>query len=139
MALLLENVHASLIKFCKDLNLSDVQLVDFEAHAEMESLPESDCIGLSSFSIVNDNKVHDLAFAIGYCSFNDLNLFRMRGAMAKLYDALAPEKRIPLVDADTGSPLGNIVMTDGTVVSPMSRAEVRAYRSIVCSGVIAFN
>jgi hypothetical protein len=105
--------------------------LDFEAHADIRKLPENDIYGISGHAVVADDGTDNMVFTIAVSTFGDENLFRMRKAVAQLYEDWKNSGfTIPLFDGETTDKLGSLVVTSGTVVSPVGKAEIRPYQTI---------
>lgn len=137
-----QHVWASLIRFCRDLNTSaalGATVYDFEAHAITEELPKSHLIGPLALSM-SKTSVETVSFSLGFSSFGeDKALFHHRKGIATLYAALAPESKIPIFNLDTAAQIGEMVLTDDTLVEPMTRAVARPFQVVHAMGMVALN
>lgn len=105
--------------------------IDWEAHADIRNLPAEDLYGIHGFGAIADEGTDTLAFTIALSSHDDKNLFRMRKAAAMLYELWRkPGLAIPMFDPDSTEKIGVLVVTDGTVLAPVGRAELRPYQTV---------
>lgn len=129
------NFRSSLLKFCnerindliyRDLLNSGAAFVDFDAHAQMTSVPEVDILGTANLTWNLADKMFDLDVMFGVSTLRDTNMFRHHRVLDFLVDYLAPEKQIPVVDADTGADRGWMVVTNGTQLLPVMKTDTRS-------------
>lgn len=113
-----------------------VKFVDFDAHATIEEFDNTDLLGPYGLGLIEHEQEVHVTFGIGVLAYNDTNLFRMRQMIATIHDALRPQKQIPYYNATTAAIAGYLLMTDGTTVSPMSRAEARPWQFVQASALL---
>lgn len=137
-----QNIWASLVKFSRDLNttyLLGAEVYDFEAHAITEELPNTHLIGPHSLSMSAD-PVEFASFAIGFSSYGeDRALFHQRAAISSIYESLKPEQQIPLYHAGTALQIGNLIITEDTIIPPMTRASARPFQTVHAMGRVTLN
>lgn len=127
------NVWASLLKRCQDfildfkmLGLSEnLQIIDWDAHANIEDLPPVDLLGPSGLGMMYEKEGEIITFTIGVATYQDDNLFMLRRMVGLMYDALLPEKQFTIYDHETLKPLMPATIVEASV-SPVSKSEVRA-------------
>jgi hypothetical protein len=131
------DIQASLFAFCKtfadDMRLADVtdmDLVKWDAHADIEELPEKDVIGPMGLTLDIRGGLVSGTAAIGIATLNDTNSFRLDAALGRLLNRLLPDSSIYLLDAITGAVYGNIKLKDLVQVLPPERTKTRAARAI---------
>lgn len=114
--MLLANINASLLRFCAEFADAhpNMEVVNFDAHADEGTLPKSDVVGLSSVSISVDENLCSVDLLFGVSTREDTNLFRLNQYMAELFEMVLPEEHISLYDAYSGLELGTLVVTNGT-------------------------
>lgn len=135
--MILVNVWASLVKYVKD-KYPSWEYIDWEDHANIEQLPASDCVGLNGLGAIADDETDTFSFSIAFSTWDDKNLFRLRAAIAAVYEDLRHSgKSLTLYDADSGLAIGKLVITAGTVLAPMGRAEARPYQLITATLKVA--
>lgn len=138
--MILKNLWSSIVvgiqqevaQFKLDYPNTDIQFVDWETHANVNELPNADCIGPTSltFTEVSPQMV-EVNFAIGVSTHgDDHNLFRLRHMVAVLYEKYRVGTRHVYFDADTAAVISYMKSVDGTMVAPMSRADVRPFQYI---------
>lgn len=130
-----KHFRSSLIKFCQtqldELMSEDIininsQYVDFDAHAQLTSLPEVDLLGTANLNWLVDEKTFDIDVMIGVSTFRDANMFRHHETIDFLADRLMPEKQIAVIDANLATTLGWMVITNGTQLLPIMKTETRS-------------
>jgi hypothetical protein len=107
-------------------------LCDWDAHANIEELPNADLIGPAALGFSEQDQIIEASFAIAVSSYGtDENLFRHREMMARVFERVRPLKTFPYYQAGSNNVvLGTIVSQDGTATVPLSRAEVRPYQFV---------
>jgi len=110
----------------------DVRFIDFEAFANEAELPDSDLIGPTAFALTEtEANFFNVSFAIGVSTYtDDKNLFRMRAIIDQVFTRLRPLKSIPVYKAGTLELVGQMTVTDGTTLLPMSRAAARPWQYV---------
>ena len=130
------HAQASLFAILQSLkiNLSAISpnltVFKWDAANDATSLPETDLIGPFKMIVTNEDGLLTVAAQIVVCTLNDPNLFRLDEIINQVFNHFAPNKRLPLVDARTGAPLGILVVSDETTVLPVERANSRPIKSV---------
>lgn len=138
MAFVAENIWASLVRWTQDklieLNsagvLNNGQYIEWDAHASINDLPSSDLMGLKAFAVMEDENILNISCAIGIATMNETNLFRLRKAAATIFESLRRDNSISYYDADSGLVINQMVLVDGTHMTPVARADVRSIQFI---------
>lgn len=128
----------SLIRFGEDFrkaNAPDAVYFDWDAHAQISDIPESDVIGPAGIGLANEGKITQVAFSYGLATVGDTNLFRLREMMSKLYGVLQPEDIVPVYDTN-GNRFSWIVVKSPVTIAPVSKSEVRAVQFISVMGLL---
>ena len=136
--LIAENAWGSLVRWVQDkieyFNtegiLENAEYLEWDAHAAIADLPSSDVLGLKAFALMEDENVIAISCAIGVGTFNETNLFRLRKAIAVLFQALLKENSIDYYDMETGQVVNRMIISGGTSVSPVARADVRSIQFV---------
>lgn len=116
------NFHSSILKFCKDFgSANSLSLIDYEAHANIHELPESDLVGPGDFEVINDEGLFYITTLIGVSTFNDTNLGKLRRTIDLLFEALKPDTVIPWYYADNASLGGTMKVRGPITVMPVMR------------------
>lgn len=117
---------------------AEVGFVDWEAHANIEELPNMDLIGPTALVLMETSpQMFDVNFAIGVSTYaTDENLFRLRHYISMAFEKLRVGKQIPVYDSETATTIGYIKFVDGTGVMPMSRAVTRPWQYVQVQGVL---
>ena len=125
--MIFRDVQVSCLKFCNDFSLKHpgMQAENFDAHADESILPMSDLVGLSSLSLVLDDKMAAISLMIGISTLVDTNLFRLSALVDELLQSLVPTNKIKLFDADTGIEKGWMVVQNGTRVLAVGGSSAR--------------
>lgn len=130
MATTYEHLEASLLNFC--LRFADAMIAqgvtdrelepyNFENVGSEDELEEKDLVGISNLSIEMDDHFLELELLIGISTYDDLNNFRLRKLCGYLFEELKPTNALPVVDADTGLPLGGkMLVLNGTRMMPVT-------------------
>ncbi|WP_454287258.1 hypothetical protein [Rhizobium arsenicireducens] len=117
---------------------STITFIDWEAHANIHELPETDLIGTTAITITEEEpEVFSFSFTLGISTFgDDGNLFRLRNYVGEAFRRLRPGLQIAYCDRITAEQLGWLHIVDGTVVLPMTRADARPLQFVQCQGII---
>lgn len=128
--------RTSLIKFCQDsitamvtaniVPADQLQFVDFDAHAELDKLPDNDILGVANLNWHNDTHFYSVGVQIGVSTFADTNNFRHNDIVDWLEPKLRPTCKIPLVDPTTGAETGWMVVEAGVALAPMFHTDTRS-------------
>lgn len=138
--MIIEDVWASVVKLCQDV-IEDLRVmypdvafefVDWEAHANINELPNCDCIGPTALAFTEGSPgLAEANFAIAGSTYgDDTNLFRHRKIMSMIFERLRPTKQMKIYDAGSALEKGYMVFTDGTTLVPMTRAEARPWQYV---------
>ncbi len=137
---LYENLHSSLTVFAQgiieDRKLLNpevpLEFIDWEAHANIHELPDTDLIGLTALTVTEDSAhMFQGSFTLGASSFSsDKNLFRLRNYVGKAFSCMRSECKIPFYDAEACTMVGWLYIVDGTTIMPMTRADARPLQFI---------
>lgn len=133
------HVWASLVKFVQDFNTAQAPLmpsfVNWDAHAEINTLPAGDVVGIGNLGVSTvDKEFHiEIGFGISTLPADDTNLFRMIGYVKRLFALLQPEMQIPLVHEDTGEQLGVMIIVGDSDVLPTAKTQTRPVQFIMIS------
>lgn len=146
------NIHASIwgsiVKMCNELIAefrlenpsANIQFIDWEAHANIEELPDTaqDLIGPTSLVIMETSpEMFDINFAIAVSTYStDENLFRLRAYISKIFERLRPLKKFIVYDSETAGTIGYVVATNGTGIMPMSRSTNRPFQYVQVAGLL---
>jgi hypothetical protein len=129
----------SLVKYLQD-NYPDWTYCDFEDHANIQDFPEADCIGVAGLGAHAEEGTDTIIFSIGFSSFSDPNLFRQRKAAAQLFEALRRGgNQIKLYDADTAVEKGALVITEGTILAPLTKSDTRPFQTVTAHAKVVIS
>ena len=109
-----------------------IEYFDWDAHATAHELPNADLVGPLAISITMDSvDMYTVNFSIGVSTYaSDKNLFRQRDYVSRIFEKMKSRETIDYYNADIASQVSKLVMTDGTMVAPMSKAEIRPWQYI---------
>lgn len=109
-----------------------IEYFDWDAHANAHELPNADLVGPLAIAITqNSPEIYSINFSIGVSTYaTDKNLFRQRDYISRIFDKMQSRMTIPYYEANTASHISEIVMVNGTMVSPMSKAEIRPWQYV---------
>lgn len=139
----LDNAEASVTRFVQDMiteiaaaGIADLEYVELDARAELTdaSLPAGDIIGVTQFSIVDDDKIFPIHFTIGVSTVGDENLFRLKKLSNFLYNRLQTGAELVYYDVEASEVAGQAVekswikVLPGTTLLPTNRVETRPFR-----------
>ena len=124
--------NGMILDFKADYPLVDIRLIDWEAHANLNELPDADLIGPTALAISEEApELFRVSFAMGVSTYQtDTNLFRMRDYLGRIFERLRYNRKIDVYDANTAVKKGQLYITDGTTLTPMTRAEVRPFQYV---------
>lgn len=115
-----------------------IEFIDWESHANIHELPNTDLIGPTAITVTElSSQMFEVNFAIAVSSYeSDKNLFRMRDYLSEAFESLRPNKQIGVYDSASAQKVGYLIFTDGTFMSPMSRAETRPWQFVQANGLL---
>ena len=115
-----------------------IEYIDWESHANIHELPDTDLVGPTAITITElSPQMLEVSFAIAVSTYaDDKNLFRMRDYLAETFELVRPNKQLRIYDSATAAALGYLVLTDGTFLAPMSRAETRPWQYVQATGLL---
>lgn len=141
-----ENIRGSIIKLCSDLidvltaeGLTGFELLDFDTHANLQELPPKDLLGPVAIGFTDNGNIMDVSFGIGVATYQDVNLFKSWKAISKAFELVRPTKKVTLYDSDTLEEIGFMTVEAGTMVSPVTKAEVRPFQFVQASLTLVIN
>lgn len=111
-------------------NAANLGVFKFDAHAEINSYPETDLIGPGGLTIECDDGLITASLVIGISTMDDENLFRLDALIGQMFRRVKPGSIIPLVDAETGQKYGNLQVMGQLSVLPVELTKIRAFRGI---------
>ncbi len=133
--MILSDIHSSLLRFCADFaaNYPGMSVVNFDAHADESTVPNTDVIGISSLSVKASSQLITVKGMFGLSTVDDTNLFRLVSLMDDLYDKLLPTRILQIYDAVTGADNGILVVEDGTNMLPVGGSIARPLQFVMIS------
>lgn len=132
-----KNLNFSMVKYLKGvavqagtrLGIAPPLYENLDAHAQMESLPRKDIIGMLGFAMQHSGKLLTVHLGVYVSTFDDPQLVRHVELMDSLTDAFKPENSIPVFEVSTPLVLAPaswmVVMPDGSI-DPMGRENTRS-------------
>ena len=140
---MLEAARLSTMKFVldqitslKDITQRDIQYVDFDDHADIQTLPPQDIIGLTGLSITDGTGFYDISFGVAVMCQNDGSIFNLTQYASYLFVNLIGQKSFPVfMPGDVMlKQIGLITIFAGTTVMPTARSEARPMTVVHASG-----
>ena len=129
--MIITDVWGSLVRFLKNEYPTPWEFIDWEAHANIHDLPAVDLMGLAGLGATADEGTDTFIVTVAFSPLQDENLFKVRKAAGELYEKWrVPGYTIPLYDAESTDEIGKLVVTDGSTLAPVGRAEVRPYQIV---------
>lgn len=141
----LTNAETSIVKFAQDMitamseaGIAELEYVEIDARAELvdAELPAGDIIGVTQFSITDDDGIFPIHFVLAVSTVGDTNLFRLRAISNFLFNRLQTGAELTYFDVEASETAGEAVakswikVVPGTTLLPTSRVEVRPFRHI---------
>jgi hypothetical protein len=139
---------ASIVKYCVDkINVLDatypeLQFLDWDAHGEMRELPDKDLLGPAGVGMVQEDNTFEVTFSIGVSTRNDRSLNRLRRLVSNIYADLRPQQKLHMYRLATAvagtppTPLGWLVCQSPCLITPITRAETRAFQFVQLRGLL---
>lgn len=135
---LYESVQMSLTRLVEDFreqHMPEAEHINWDAHANLNELPEADVIGLAGLGLAeDDDKQYEITFGILMSTYNDATLTRLTRLISRFFACVAPQKRIQVYsvspDGETALETSWMVAALPRAVTPVSRAEVRAVQGV---------
>lgn len=132
-----QNFQASLFRYCKefademkDKGDADLQVFKFDAHADLNKVPEQDVIGLMEYAIETDDGTHVVTTMIALSTINDTNILRLDRLISTLYDRLQVGATIYVYDFETNVKVGMLKVMNGTAILPVLNTETRPVKAV---------
>lgn len=128
----------NIIQETKDEYPEELHFIDWETHANIHELPSTDFIGPTALSVTeNTPGEYIMTFAIGVSTTtNDKNLFRLRYYLDQVFNKLRFGNTLNFIDDDTKTAIGAIHITDGTTLTPMTRAGLRPWQYVQATALL---
>jgi hypothetical protein len=141
----LANAETSITRFATDMaeamalaGLATLEYVELDARSELRDaeLPGGDIIGVTQFSITEDDKIFPIHFMIGVSTVGDLNLFRLRAITNFIFNRLQSGAELTYYDVAASELAGDAVakswirVLPGSTLLPTSRVETRPFRFV---------
>lgn len=130
-----KNAHLSLLAFTHKLAQiwADTESLDFDAVADVTTLPNKDLIGLRSFALASGHDTNPIPITSGMIilmTYNDASNMRLMDRLNRVFNDLLPEQIIPLYDAQTETVIGEMKLLGVTRLMPLERNGNRAIQGI---------
>jgi hypothetical protein len=141
-----ENVWGSVVAFANNViddrqpkypNI-EIGYVDWEAHANINELPDTDLIGSTTITITEESpEMFHGSFTIGVSTYaDDKNLFRLRNYVGEIFNRLRPGSKVAFYDHETLEQKGWFNIVDGTTILPVTRADARPLQFVQCQFIL---
>lgn len=144
---LLRHTHASLLRFIADqsaklttLTGSDFKPVNMDAVLDENELPTENILGLEDFAYSDsDDPVAIVSGAFVVGTSNDPNAMIRINALSKMVDDTKALTIIPLLHADTGENIGELIFKGHRRVLPKINGEIKTYQPVTFDAGVQFN
>lgn len=129
------SLYKSILRLCDDFKEAQalegrpLSVINFDAHADENTLPRSDVIGISGFSLETD-VFTTMTVMVGICTVDDTNLMRLMELIDALYDKLQPDTKHDVYNPNTGVVKGFMNVLDGIQLMPVSGSLARPLQYI---------
>jgi hypothetical protein len=115
----------------QNLVLAAPAFVNLDAHAQFNTLPESDFLAIAGFSLHISGKLMSIFCQIGVSTYNDVDNLRHIDLMNLVMMSFLPEQVIPIYSAgNVTTPVLKMVVPDGPMVDPTSKDNVRSLQML---------
>lgn len=137
MSVYLNSLH-SMFAFCKTFSQdmisggysSNLEVFNFDAHADLTSLPTNDLVGLAEFGLVVQEKNFSIQTMVGISTLDDENLFRLERLVDQLVYRIQPETFVKYYDVTSGLVVGNLKVMPGLEVFPIVKTDIRPLKFV---------
>lgn len=129
MADLYLSIDASIMKWIYSIAEaldSPTELFDFDAVADEEELEQKDLVGPINYHMMVDETLAEVGFKIAVCTYQDKQNQRLKKAINSIVNLSSGKVvNIPIVDHQTGNPIGTLTSNGEYYVSPVERVKSR--------------
>jgi hypothetical protein len=135
---IVKHVNGLITELEAEFPQANIGFIDWEAHANIQEIPEQDLIGPTSLVLMEVSpQMYDVNFSIAVSTFGtDVNLFRHRSYISTIFESLRPSKQIPVYENGTNNELGYLIFQDGTGAMPMTRSLTRPFQYVQVNGLL---
>ena len=132
------NAWASLVVWLRNLKDDEFSFIDWESHGNIKELPNGDLIGPLAISVMEyDEGLHQINFSIGVSTYvNDDSLFRLRGMVNKVYNAMMSGEQIVFYEQESAHERSIMQMRPGSHVAPMTDLTNRPFQYVQGSALL---
>ncbi len=137
----MSNIHASLMRFCNDFceDRRGLSFVNFDAHANIDTIPDGDLVGYAGLSVSFRAQTIDLKVMIGLSTEGDTNLFRLNQYIGEMVQMILPTKKIRVLDSESGQDIGWMIVQDNTTVLPVGGSDARPLQYVMLELLTSLN
>lgn len=144
---LILHAQVSLLRFTSELAQEfrskfsiPFETINFDSHRNESELPESNVVGLESFSYIErDDPVAVVSGQITVGTSQDPDNDTLIRALSIIIKRTKALKSIPLLDSSTGEVIGEIVFDGYRAVPPSSMGESKNFQSVIFDSSILLN
>ena len=106
--------------------------VDLDAHANVDTLPKQDFVGMSSYSMTLGNQEAAIFTSFACATWMDDDLMRLTGMVDALVEKLKPGMTVPLWmdNPAPGIEPKWMVVADNTMVEPTDKTDLRSMQLV---------
>ena len=115
----------------------EIEMIDWEDHANMEELPAVHLVGPASMALEEESQnIYRVTFTVALGSYDDKGLRKHRKMIDLLAKSFASGSRVTLFEAADERPYGWLKIVDGTTVAPLAKTNSRAFQTIQVEGLV---
>lgn len=113
------------------------EYIDWE-NANVDELPNTDLLGPTAVTISDYGQEQiEVTFAIGCSAYmNDMNLFRHRAIVGTVFERLRTEMKVDYYNTILVAQTSKLIITTGTLLSPMTKMNVRPWQYVQASALL---
>ena len=139
---LFESIVLSLTRKVEDFRLANMpssQYVNWDNHANINELPESDVCGLAGVGMAeDDDDIYSIVFGVAMSTWGDTGGHRLTKLISKMRAQFTKGTRLTVYDPDamTAVPKTWMITVLPLAVTPVQKAEVRAVQSVMVHALL---
>lgn len=124
----------SLVKFCKAtsaecasaLSIQAPEFVNFDAHANLDTLPQRDILGITGYSIHMDDKFPTIFVGFALSTYQDKDMLRHMAIMDILFSRLEVNSTISTYRTEHPTQVdGYMIVANGPLLEPVELMDIR--------------
>lgn len=108
----------------------DYFFLDFDGHSQTQELPTHHLVGTKAIGLIVDEHFVETSFLAVVTMFNDSNFVAHDKIVDALFMRYLPTKKVKLYTTSNGQHNGDLIITNGTEIMPMAKADQRPIQFI---------